>query len=730
MNRYLLLLCIFHLYVFDANGQAADSIETKRLAEVLVTGQREVNTVLRLPEIKNTFIYSGKKSEVINVQNLDANITEKTPRQIFAKVPGIFVYDMDGTGNQVNISARGLDPHRGWEFNIRRNGAITNSDMYAYPASHYSIPMEAVDKIELVRGTGSLQYGAQFGGMLNYVTKQPDSTKAISFESINAAGSFGLLSTYNAISGTIGKFQYYAYATFRKSDGYRDNSRTDYDAQSVMLVYNATKNLKITGEFSRSNYVYQIPGPLTDSMFHADPRMSTRARNYFNPEIYVPSLKVEWQLGQETKLQWLTSAVLGDRNSVQFDRTANIPDAINPATDEYAPRQVDIDHFHSYTTELRLSHTYALLNRRSTIAGGIQYIYNNLNRQQQGKGTTGSDFDLTLTDPLWGRDMHLKTKNIAFFVENNFRITDKLSVNPGVRVELGESNMYGHISYYPADDIPNTIKHKFPLFGVSAQYNLKNMTFYGGWSQAYRPVLFKDIIPANAYEEVDKNLKDAYGYNLELGFRGSLYSASSAFRWDVSLFDLQYNNRMGSQATYNPSNTFILYRTNIGDSRTMGAEIFMEYSQPLGKKTSISVFTSTAFMNSEYQSASVRSGAENVDISGNDVETVPHMITRNGVTVRAGLASLSVLYSFTGESYADPLNTVAPGATGAVGLVPSYGLLDVNTSFRISEAIKIRFNINNVTNEQYFTKRPTMYPGPGVWPSDGRSISASIGFKI
>src|SRR5690349_13664861 len=257
MNKLLLLILISVLSFSIVKGQD-DSLKVKRLNEVLVTGQRDNNTVLRLPELKNTFIFSGKKTEVINVENLDANITEKTPRQIFAKVPGIFVYDMDGTGNQMNISARGLDPHRGWEFNIRRNGAITNSDMYAYPASHYSIPMEAVERIELVRGTGSLQFGAQFGGMLNYVTKQPDTTKALTFESINGAGSFGLLSTYNAVSGTIGKFQYYAYITYRKSDGYRDNSESDYDAQSVMVVYNALRNLKITGEFSRSNYVYQI----------------------------------------------------------------------------------------------------------------------------------------------------------------------------------------------------------------------------------------------------------------------------------------------------------------------------------------------------------------------------------------------------------------------------------------------------------------------------------------
>ena len=111
------------------------------------------------------------------------------------------MYDMDGSGNQMNISTRGLDPHRGWEFNIRRNGAITNSDMYGYPASHYSIPMEAVERIELVRGTGSLQYGAQFGGMLNYVTKKPDSTKSFSLESITSVGWYGLLSSYLAASG-------------------------------------------------------------------------------------------------------------------------------------------------------------------------------------------------------------------------------------------------------------------------------------------------------------------------------------------------------------------------------------------------------------------------------------------------------------------------------------------------------------------------------------------------
>ena len=72
---------------------------------------------------------------------MSANLTNKTGRQIFAKIRGAFIYDMEGTGNQINIATRGLDPHRSWEYNVRQNGILINSDIYGYPASHYSMPL-------------------------------------------------------------------------------------------------------------------------------------------------------------------------------------------------------------------------------------------------------------------------------------------------------------------------------------------------------------------------------------------------------------------------------------------------------------------------------------------------------------------------------------------------------------------------------------------------------------
>ncbi len=727
MNRII----IWGLATLFALGGAiaqtpADTLQSKLLNEVKIRTQRP--TIERLPQLSGTYLWSGKKSEVISLENIDANIAEKTPRQIFAKVPGVFVYDMDGTGNQTNISTRGLDPHRGWEFNIRADGIMTNSDIYGYPASHFSLPMEAIGRIELVRGTGALQYGAQFGGMLNYVLKTPDTTKTIGLESINSVGSYGLLSSYNAIGGKVGKIQYYAYYSKRVSDGYRQNSHSNYDGQGAVLKYTPTEKVSLKAELLRSNYTYQIPGPLTDAMFEADPRQSTRARNYFNPEIYVPSLSADWKISPRTRLSWAASAILGERRSVQFDRTANIADAINPATLAYAGRQVDIDAFNSYTSELRLLQTYSMFGQNSSLAAGVQFINNDLNRRQQGKGSTGTDFDLTIDPVGWGRNLHLKSQNVAISLENKFQISPKCSVSPGIRYEMGTSKLSGTTTYYADKDLPNTIHHNFPLLGINTEYTVNSrQSLYGGFSQAYRPVIFKDIIPGSIYEKSDKNLKDAYGYNAELGWRG----ASGGFKWDMSAFALQYNNRLGTLAQYDADiDTFVLFRTNIGNSRSYGLEMFAEYGFYIGEEVFASVFSSTAFFNAEYLGDSIRvNGKENRSIKGKKVESVPEWISRNGLNIRYKNLSASLLYSYTAQSFADPLNTIEPSATGAVGLVPSYGLLDLNASYRYRKII-VRFNVNNLLNEHYFTKRPTFYPGPGVWPSDGRSVVVTVGVKI
>ncbi|RYY57764.1 MAG: TonB-dependent receptor [Chitinophagaceae bacterium] len=728
MKRSISLLVVIGLGSAAAAQEKQDTLQYRPIDSVVVMSFMRQNNITPLPATQGTFLFGGKKSEVISLLQIPADITNKTGRQVFAKVPGVFVYDMDGAGNQVNIAARGLDPHRGWEFNIRKDGVVTNSDMYGYPASHYSMPLESIERIELVRGTGSLQYGAQFGGMLNYVSKQGDSTRRFSFENISSVGSYNLLSTYNAVGGKVGKFRYYGYIYRKSRDGYRDNEHTDSEAEGLSVVYEPNSRFNVKIDWARSKYKYRIPGALNDSMFAANPRQATRSRNFFSPDIHVPSITLNWKVAGQTKISLVTSAVLGRRNSVMWDKPTNVMDTINASTLNYNNRQVDIDRFNSYTTELRVAQDYRLGKQTSTLVTGVQYMNNDLHRTQQGKGTIGTEYDLSLVDPVWGRDVHLKTSNIALFAENSFRLTDKLSVNAGARVEVGETKMSGTIVYYPTDQIPVSMEHNFPLLGVSFSYKPKDgLELYGGYSQAYHPMLFKDLIPTSTFERVDPDISDAKGYNAEIGTRGSFRS----IRWDITGFLLGYDNRFGTLSGIDASNQFYTYRTNIGNSLTKGLEVFVQGDWLLGKKAGISVFTSTAFTEARYTDASVKSGNANIDIRGNRVESSPSLITRNGVSLRYRKFVIGALYSYTARTYADALNTIVPpAATGATGMVPSYGLLDLNASFRFTSSLEVRLNVGNVTDMDYFTKRPTFYPGPGIWPSDGRNGTMTLVVRL
>jgi Fe(3+) dicitrate transport protein len=725
--RQILLFLLLTVSVISFSQNPSDTIMPKDLKEVMIKSwmRRDIG---HLPDEEGGYLNSGKKTELITLGATNANVALKTGRQLFSKVPGVFVYDMDGSGNQLNIATRSLDPHRSWEFNLRQNGVIINSDMYGYPASHYSAPMESFEKIEVLRGTGALQYGAQFGGLINYLTKRHDTTKALSLETINTVGSFGLLSSYTAISGTVKKFSYLAYYYRRHSDGYRDNSLSDANAQFVQLQYRFSEKVSLKAEVGRSKYLYKIPGPLNDSMFYANPKMSTRSRNYFSPGIYVPSLVLNWKLSEATKVMLTTSGVYGSRSSVQLDAFANVPDAIDPMTGMYKNRQVDIDNFNSRTVEARLLHEYTVGKIKSKLATGIVYMNNDLHRRQLGKGTSGNDYDLSLVTPGFIRDIHFKTGNVALFAENAFHIGKRLFVSPGIRWENGSSKMDGKIGYYTVNELPTTIHHNFALFGISTQYALnKENTFYGGISQAYRPVIFKDIVPASTYEKIDKALKDASGYNAEAGIRGKVLGY---LQYDVSFFSLLYKNRMGTLVFQDGAGNSYTYKTNIGDSRTNGIEVFLQYKFPVTTNLYAGLFSSTSYMKARYISGQVSTGTSNKSIVGNKVEAAPDWISRNGLDILYKGFSCTVLYNYTSSSFSDALNTINPPASGARGNTPTYSVWDFNASLRVNGMFNVRAGVNNIFNKQYFTKRPTFYPGPGIWPSDGRNGYVTVGIRI
>jgi Fe(3+) dicitrate transport protein len=685
-----------------------------------------------LPEVQGVYIFSGKRTNDILPDSTGANLAANVTRMTFARIPGLNVWEMDGAGTQVNIGSRGTDTHRSIEMNMRQNGYTTNSDVFGYPEDHYTVPQQAIREVQYVRGSAALQFGPQFGGMMNYIMKDADPSKPLSIESEQTGGPHNFFNSYNAVGGTTtnGKFSYYAYYDSRHGDGWRPNAAFNYHAYYANLTWHFTEKTKLSLQFSRMEYVQQIAGGQTDSQFIHNSRFSNRARNFFNPEINIPALLFSSDLSSSTKLTVTTHYLNGQRNSVQFINTPNIYDTVNKTLNTYNPRQVDRDYYSGFTTEARILHTYTLGNIDAALTGGIRFFDEATRRKQKGIGAIGSDFDLSLTKP-YGIDLHLHTGNYAVFAENLFHLTRKLSITPGFRYEVIDSKLDGLIvnQTFP---VHYTGNRNFPLFGAGLQYQVSPTTqLYANASQAYRPYLYASVTPADQIGVIDPNIKDSKGYDLDLGYRAT---TGEYLTFDIDAFYLYYGNRIGQLQLVNANNTPYLYTTNIGNSGDAGIEAYTEFGlwQLLTgshQGFDLKLFNSLSYNHARYSTGSIVNNGKNQSLKGNRVEGVPDWIDRAGITARAGAVKLLLQYSYVGNGYSDATNT-AYTPTGVIGYVPSYSVWDASAEWSFGGHYHLSAGLNNIADARYYTRRINMYPGPGILPADGRTGYLSFGVKF
>jgi Fe(3+) dicitrate transport protein len=199
-----------------------------------------------------------------------------------AKVPGIHIWESDPSGIQIGIAARGLSPNRSWEFNIRQNGYDISADPFGYPEAYYTPQLNSVQRLEVVRGAGSLQYGPQFGGLVNFILKNGSETKKpFQYEAQQTAGSFGLFNSYNVIGGQNEKAHYYAFWDHRKGNGFRENSGFTVNTGFANYTWKLSSKLKLGIEITHFDYLSKQPGGLTDAQYSKDAYRSIRNRNWF-----------------------------------------------------------------------------------------------------------------------------------------------------------------------------------------------------------------------------------------------------------------------------------------------------------------------------------------------------------------------------------------------------------------------------------------------------------------
>ncbi len=720
--QFLLFSCLlaFRLSAQENN----DSIPVIELQSIEIGSSRNSLLLGRLPEVHGTTLIGSKKNEVIELAKTSADLAAGAHRQVFARVPGLMLWENDASGIQIGIAARGLSPNRSWEFNNRQNGYDITPDVFGYPEAYYTPPLEALERIEIIRGAASLQFGPQFGGLVNYVLKNGKGDKPFFYEGHQSLGSYRLVDTYNAIGGSKGKWNYYGFVQQRGGDGWRENSvfnvRSAYASAECRLTDKLTVGMNIT----HSDFLSQQAGGLTQEQFNANWRQSTRSRNWLSIPWNIAAVYANIKTTDHSTLSIKVFGALANRSSVGFLKAIQIADTINSETNEYNFRKLDIDRYQTLGGEARWLIHYKLGIKEAHLAVGVRYSDAHTHRMADGLGSTGTEFDAELAEGKFGKDLHFENVNVAYFMENIFHVTRKFKITPGVRIEQLKSSSSGYISINSGEFTPLERRRFIPLAGMGMSYELTSSSVYANFSQAYRPVTYSDLTPAGTTDVIDPSLKDASGVNADAGWRGCI---GNLLNIDAGLFYLQYDNRIGVVQRKG-----VNFKTNIGTSVSKGIEVF---AQSFPKKFLYgfwSAFVSGAWMDARYTRWDNPQIADDpsLSIANKRVEYAPNKSCKLGVDYKRERVSIRAQWTYVDEVFTDAINTTTATANAQAGLLSAHSLFDISMKLNLSDLFIMQLSANNVLDTSYATRRAGGYPGPGLLPGNGRTITLTLNLKV
>lgn len=674
-----------------------------------VGGATEVTPGLaRLDDVTGVQINAAKKNEVVIPDALDANLAVAAPRQLFAKIPGVNIWENDATGIQMGVATRGLNPNRSWEFNVRQNGYDISADVFGYPEAYFTPPIEMVERVDLVRGAGALQYGTQFGGLLDFRMKEPPPDRRLQFETHQTGGSFGLFNSYNGFGGTAGRWSYAGAFHHRQANGWRRNSTFDTNTGYGMARVRLGNRLSLAWELTSMGYTMQQAGGLTQALFDADPRQSLRDRNWFGIRWLTPAMRLQFDKDSRTRFEVRAFGLSGDRNSV--GNVFPVANAAGLVIDlPGGPRRVDVDLYRNGGVEARGVTSYSLFGRTSTVAYGYRF-FEGVTSRLRGPGATAADADYAFVGPK-ALDLRFGSRNNAIFVENLIRLTSRLSITPGFRIDTIGTSAHG---------APLLARREFnrtvPLFGIGASYRLNEQAeLYASWTQNYRATHFNDLWRPDPTIVVDEQLRDVHGFTAEGGMRGSL---RSLIHYDLSYFWINYNDRIGTLVRAGEN-----LITNVGDSRNRGVEGYLEFDI-LGLTRARSLGALGLFSSAAYIDATYTTGVA----MNNRVEFAPRSNVRAGATYRKGNFSGTLGWTAMAAQFSNATNQVF-SIDGTQGIVPQYRVWDLAGTYRWSR-YTIRAGLNNLADARYFTRRATGYPGPGIMPADARTAFVGFGLRF
>ena len=550
------------LFIFLIAQQifAQQANDTIAIGEVSILDNR-LNTPLSK---ENRNIYVINKAEI-------NKLPARTIQDVLQYASGIDLRQRGAFGTQADVS---MDGGSFEQTLILLNGVKIMDHQTAHNALNLPLPLEAIDRIEVVRGPAARVYGNNsLTGVINIVTKQPKKSGiyantyfGTNFEKDKEDTGDTFTNRGVQIGGTIakGKHQHQLFASHDFGNGYRYN--TAYENNKLYYQGNVQFN-----DFNRliATYGYVKNGFGANGFYAA------------------PGDKNSKELVETTLVSLQSKHQISDRFSL-------------------APRvsyRYNFDDYRYFKNDLTKGRSKHYSN---SISGDINSTYR-LNKGQIGVGVEYRNDQISSTSIK----NHTRD-NVGFYAEYKTDITPKLNVNIGTYVNY--NSQYGW--------------QAFP--GIDASYSVNsNFKFVANAGSSQRIPSFTDLYldqrPGNIG---NANIESEKAFQTEVGFKYNKRNLSfNAYYFYRSITDFIDWVRLTTNEPWQAQ--------NFGDLKTNGFNTKASYLANLNSNQSIKISLSYAYLDPKFENVDnqYKSKYKIESLKHQVINTIDYQIGKTSITV-------------------------------------------------------------------------------------------------
>ena len=534
-----------------------------------------------------------------------------------------------------------------------------------------AIPLESVERIEIVRGSGTVLYGdGATGGVINIITDKSGRPKAAMTATLGSHDYKGV-----DIQLANGNDQAYfnLFANHVDANGYRDNSQQDQQTASGRVGW-----LLDRGEVFTDFAIYKEsagqPGAIFSGAYHNDPRST---RNPFNTEDrdgYRMRPGISYRLDDRITLEAELALDHQELDAKYFAVFGNSASSRVRDTTSFTPR-------------LRWRHDLASLPSETVI--GFDYY----------------DGEVT-ADNIGFANQDASQESSALYLQNITRFTQNLSLTLGGRTQrMKQKAQQDAYAPFFSPAVSGSATRTRNAYDLSLSYAANDWRIFGKTGTSFRfpnvdelfgfdPLLFVPVFAGN--------LKPQHGTTNEIG--GSIAVGAATLR--ASVFRLDLDDEIGYDDVLGAN-------VNFPETRRTGAELEADWKLTEGLQARLSY---------AYTDASFRAGA----YSGNAVPLVPRNLASAQLTWNAGRSG-----SYTAAARHVGERRYGGDYTNSQAMLSGYTTLDLQASWNL-KPWKITARLLNALDKKYSplagysaTRNDTFY-----YPTDPRSFFVSGRFDF